>query len=156
MNRIDIAERTQSIALEWGAQEVEINVSRSVSTEMGQREGIVEKSKQARSMGISAQLLVDGRYSSHSASDVRPEAMRTFRKRLSPLQKVSSPDPDRRLAEIEEMASADVDIDVMDEHWYQRTPQDRRSELGPLGTSLLVRKHRCPFCAPSRYGRGIQ
>ena len=38
-----LAEQVQSISLELGASEVSVGISRSVSTELGQREGVIEK-----------------------------------------------------------------------------------------------------------------
>jgi len=145
MNLIDIAEQTQSIALDLGAQEVEVNVSRAVSTEMGQRKGRIEKSKQARSMGISVQLLVDGRFSSHSASDARPEAMRSFLAKAIAATRSLESDPNRGLADVESMGSASVEIDIMDQSWHDRSPGVRRRELAELEESCLTASSKAPL-----------
>ena len=59
---LKIASKATELATTLGADEVTTSISKSVSTEMSQREGVVEKSKQSHSMSISFSLLVDGRY----------------------------------------------------------------------------------------------
>ena len=72
------AARLCGLAQELGADEATVLLSQSVSTELGQREGRMEKCQQARSFSAGFRLLVDGRYSAHSSSDARPEALRGF------------------------------------------------------------------------------
>ena len=71
----EIAGRAEKIALSLGATESKMYVSQSVSTELSQREGKIEKSQQSNSKSLSCSLLVDGRYSTHSISDTRQEAL---------------------------------------------------------------------------------
>lgn len=127
------AERVNQQAISLGAEEVTVSISTSVSTEMSQRAGIVEKSQQSHSVSIGVSLLVNGRYSVHSASDPRPEAMRVFLERAIAATRYLEPDEHRGLPSLASMGVSDAEkLDVYDENWSHCTPTTRRAELSHL------------------------
>ena len=133
MNNLEgIAHDIQQLALELGAEEVAVSVSQSVSTELTQREGILEKSQQSNSLGVGLELLVDERFSSHSASDVRLDSLRPFLIRAIEATRFLEPDTNRRLPDINDMGIADADLDANDIRWASYTPEDRQSLLNEL------------------------
>ena len=134
-NLESIAHEIQQLALELGAEEVAVSVSQSVSTELTQREGILEKSQQSNSLGVGLELLVDERFSSHSASDVRLDSLRPFLTRAIEATRFLEPDPNRRLPELHEMGSADADLDANDVSWATYTPEARQDLLNQLEAS---------------------
>ena len=130
---LKIATQATELATSLGADEVTTSISKSVSTEMSQREGVVEKSKQSHSMSISVSLLVDGRYSIHSASDPRPEALRSFLEKAIAATRFLEPDDNRGLSKITDMGSYDAQLlDLYDKGWTNRTPTNRREDLAIL------------------------
>ena len=120
------------LALELGADQVSVSVSQSVSTELTQREHRLEKTKQSNSIGVGLELLVDDKYSSHSASDIRLESLRPFLSRAIEVTHFLEKDPHRRLPPLSELAAADVDLDVFDSSWADRTASDRKKQLEEL------------------------
>jgi PmbA protein len=113
-NLYEAAERAQKIAQELGSNEATIYVSQSVSTELSQREGKVEKSQQSNSKSLSCSLLVDGRYSTHSISDTRPEALRSFLARAIEATKCLEQDSNRGLLPLSQMGKSDKDLELFD------------------------------------------
>ena len=91
-----LAEQVQSISLELGASEVSVGISRSVSTELGQREGVIEKCQQSGSLSIGVELLVNDRFSSHSSCDTRPDQLRSFLQRAIDATRYLEEDPHPR------------------------------------------------------------
>ena len=126
------ARRIVSIAEELGAEETTARVSRGSWTELTRRDGKVEKAQESRSLSAGVSLMVEGRYSSHSTSDLRPDALRAFLERAVAATRYLEPDPNRRLPELEQMGNADVDLDPMDEGQARRTPDDRRAAVETL------------------------
>jgi len=110
----DIVEFVIKTATTHGANEVKASVSQGVSTEVTQRDGRIEKWQDSRSRSMSAALLVNDRWSVHSTSDLRPEAMRAFLGRAIQATEMLEADTDRRLPDIEEMGwvePKDLDLD---------------------------------------------
>ena len=105
---LEIARTVVAIAAELGAEEALAGVGRSVSTELTRRDGRIEKAEESRSLGLSASLMVDGRYSAHATSDLRPEALREFLTRAVQATRYLEPDADRRLPDRALMGDADI------------------------------------------------
>ena len=127
---LEKAAEANQIALSLGAAEVKIIVSKDVSTEMSQRNEVVEKSQQSNSMSLSFSLLVDGTFSTHSISDTRTQALKQFLPRAIEATRYLEQDPNRGLPPLEDMGRADATLDLFDS--TQRTPQERKSLLDSL------------------------
>ena len=125
----------QKLALDLGADEVAISISQSISTELTQREGVLEKTQQSNSLGVGIELLVDGKFSGHSASDVRLNSLKPFVQRAIEATRFLEEDPHRVLPSLEEMGSASVNLDVNDPIWETCSPEDRRNKLNRLEES---------------------
>ena len=63
----DIAQRVQQLALDLGVDEVSVSTSQSISTELTQRAGRIEKTQQSNSLSVGVELLVDDKFSSRFA-----------------------------------------------------------------------------------------
>jgi PmbA protein len=126
------ARRIVEISAELGAEETTARVSKGSWTELTRRDGKVEKAQESRSLSAGVSLMVDGRYSSHSTSDLRPESLRAFLERAVAATRFLEPDPDRRLPELEKMGDADVDLDPLDPGQAGRSPDDRRADVEAL------------------------
>ena len=126
----DLAEYAQNVAREFGAQESTMYVSQSVSTELSQREKKIEKTQQSNSKSLSCSLLVDGRYSTHSISDIRPQAIRDFLRRAVDATRYLEEDPNRGLLPREEMGFSLLDLELCDS--TQRNTDDQLRALNQL------------------------
>jgi len=125
----------QQLALDLGADEVAVSVSQSISTELTQREGLLEKTQQSNSLGVGIELLVDGKFSGHSASDVRLDSLKPFLQRAIEATRFLEPDPHRVLPNLEEMGSTSSDLEVNDPTWAGTTADMRRERLNILEAS---------------------
>ncbi len=75
---LTLAEQAIDIAQKAGANNAIARVQDNNSTTFVFRDGKVEETRQNTSRGLSVQLYVDGRYSSHQTSDLRPNMLAQF------------------------------------------------------------------------------
>jgi|APSaa5957512622_1039677.scaffolds.fasta_scaffold13788_2 PmbA protein len=83
------------MALAAGADDAVAHVGDSRETEFTYRDGKLEEVQQSTSSGLSLQLYVDGRYSTHGTTDLRPEQVRRFVEEAVALTRHLEPDPHR-------------------------------------------------------------
>ena len=69
------AEQAVEQARRAGANDAVARVRDENSTEYSYRDGNIEQVQQSASRGMSIQLYVDGRYSTHQTTDLRPESV---------------------------------------------------------------------------------
>ncbi|HEX6100239.1 MAG TPA: TldD/PmbA family protein [Thermoanaerobaculia bacterium] len=96
-NMLAIAQTCISLAKSAGAKEASARAYRVRDVSLDYRDGAVEKISEATTRGVALQLFVDGRYSTASTSDLRPEALKTFIGDSIALAKSIQPDPFRAL-----------------------------------------------------------
>lgn len=106
-------------AKEAGAQGAVASAFRSRDVGTTFRDGSVETVKDATSRGLSMRLYVDGRYSVHDTSDLRPGSIDAFVREAVALTRALEPDPDRVMVDpalhpqgpLPELQLADDEID---------------------------------------------
>lgn len=139
MNQQEVVDYAIEKARALGAGEVKARSSRVAHVELSQREGRVEKTSEARTQGLSLSVLVDDRFSSHSTSDLRPEALDAFLGRAIDATRTLEPDPERRMADRALMGSADLAaLDLYDDSFKGRSPETRRDWVSDLETAVLA------------------
>ncbi len=139
MNQQEVVDYAIARAKALGAGEVKARSSRVAHVELSQREGRIEKTSEARTQGLSLSVLVDDRFSSHSTSDLRPEALDAFLARAIDATRTLEPDPDRRMADRDRMGSADLAaLDLFDPAFESRRPDDRRTWVSELEQAVLA------------------
>ena len=94
---LEDAQKALSLARELGADNASASVSNGRSTQYRHRDGELEEVRESTSRSLSVELYVDGRYSSHATSDLRPEALRGFLTDAVALTRALEPDPNRLL-----------------------------------------------------------
>jgi len=80
-----------------GAQDAWAALSRDRSVSYTYRDGKVEKVEESTSRGLGISLYVDGRYSTHSTTDLRPDRLQAFIKEAVALTRALQPDPHRKI-----------------------------------------------------------
>lgn len=131
------AERAVALAVAAGASEVKAWGSWATHVELSQREGQVEKSTEATTQGLSLSVLVDDRFSSHSTSDLRPEALKSFIERAVEATRYLEPDPERRMLERESMGAADRGpLELEDLGFDGVDPALRRTRVAELEAAI--------------------
>jgi PmbA protein len=128
---MEAAREAVRAARKLGASEVAVSVSRSRQVEVSWRDGRVETVSEATTRGMGVDLYVDGRFSSVSTSDLRPEALQRLLAEGVALTRTLAPDAFRRLPEPElyqgaaslDLELADPDYDALDATARRRAAQ---------------------------------
>ncbi len=129
MSLLDLARRTVEDARKLGAGEVSVAVSSGSELSLVRRAGKLEQATQAKSRGLSLSLLVDDRFSVHSTSDLRPDAVQAFLAKAVAATRVLEPEPERRQADISlcGRGATDEELDGLDLTHATLTVEDRRA-----------------------------
>lgn len=92
-----IAQSCIAMAKSAGAKDASARAYRVRDVSLDYRDGKVEKISEATTRGLALQLYVDGRYSTASTSDLRPDALKTFIGDTVAMAKTIQGDPFRAL-----------------------------------------------------------
>lgn len=91
------AEHAVELATNAGAEGVWATADTNRSVSFDNRQGTLEKVKEATSRSLSLRLFVDGRYTSVQTNDLRPEPLQSFVSEAVALTRALQPDPLRTL-----------------------------------------------------------
>ncbi|HVK68589.1 MAG TPA: TldD/PmbA family protein [Polyangium sp.] len=94
---LQIARNAVSLAKQKGAAEVAAVARMKRDVDVTWRDGKLEKITEATSRGLEVRLYVDGRYSTCSTSDLRPEGLTSFLDNAIGLTRTLAKDPHRSL-----------------------------------------------------------
>jgi len=94
---LDVAQDAVSLARRHGAREAAAAAYRVRTVEVQWRDGQLEKLSEATTRGLGLELYVEGRYSSVSTSDLRPDAVARFVEDAVALTRTLAADPHRAL-----------------------------------------------------------
>jgi PmbA protein len=122
-----IAKSCIETAKKKGAGEAAARAYRSRRIQLEWRDGKPEKVQEATTRGVSLQLFVDGRYSTISSSDLRPEALETFIGDSITLARTLAVDPHRGLPDPKLYeGQAKIDLQLNDPKYAAVSPDQRR------------------------------
>ncbi|HQR29049.1 MAG TPA: TldD/PmbA family protein [Anaeromyxobacteraceae bacterium] len=123
----DTARAAAETARKAGAQQAAVSAARVRNVQVDWRDGKMERVKEATTRGLSVELYVDGRYSTVSTSDLRPDAVRAFVETAVAMARKLEKDPFRSLPDPRLYAGqARVDLDLLDPGQGALTPAARR------------------------------
>ncbi len=98
-----------------GADEAVASVSQSRDVEFEYRDGALEKVKDTTSQGLSIQVYADGRYSSHSTTDLNADRLKGFVAEAVAITRALEPDEFRKITSPELFANQPTDdLDLVD------------------------------------------
>lgn len=122
-----VAQQCISIAKNAGANDASARAYRVRDVSLDWRDGKIEKISESTTRGVNLALYVDGRYSTVSTSDLRPDALKTFIGDTIALAKTISPDPFRALPDPAlYKGQASVDLQTEDPKYATVTADDGR------------------------------
>jgi PmbA protein len=122
-----VAERAVDTARKKGAAQVGVRAYKVRDVTVQWRDGKLEQINEATTRGVAIQLYVDGRYSSVSSSDLRPEALDTLIVDQVQMTRSLEADPFRSLADPALYAGqASVDLRLEDPAYTTVSPEQRR------------------------------
>ncbi len=127
---LDKAAAAVETARAKGAQGARASVSRSRSSKVEWRDGKLDRLRESTSMSLGVTLYVDGRYSAHRTSDLRPEALDAFLAETVSATRVLAKDPHRKLPEPARYQSrSTADLELYDEQAAGKTSARQRRSL---------------------------
>ena len=129
MKLMDLAEATLDRAKRGGAAQVAVSAARNRGVEVAFRDGKLEKLSESTSASLGVALFVEGRYSSHSTSDLRPEALATFVERAISLTRLLGEDKYRGLADPKLYAGRPKDDLQLYDPSFAKLTTERRKEM---------------------------
>ena len=125
----DIAGKAALTARKFGAGDARIKVSHQRYIYLQRCERMLEQIEESTTMSLSAALFVDGRYSGHSTSDLRPDALELFLENAVAMTRCLAPDPHRSLPPPGLYEGyRKRDLEVLDRS-YDRTDTEWRKEI---------------------------
>jgi PmbA protein len=128
------------MARDAGAEHAWASAHSSRSIQCHVRDGVLERMQHSQSRQLAVDLYVDGRYFSHSTSDLRDEHLREFMIEAVALTKALQPDPFRALPEPELFRGrASVELDRVDPG-LERLDTDARVALGQAMNARIAGK----------------
>ena len=120
------AQLALQLALDAGANDAVAGLSDGYSTSFTYRNGKLEEVKQSASRSLGVALYVDGRYSNHSTTDLRPAELKRFIQDAVELTKHLERDPFRVLPDAKLYADrAKLDLDQVDKNAATELNRDR-------------------------------
>lgn len=111
---LEIAQAAVEAAKKAGAQDAWASTDRSREVEFELRNGKLEKVQDSTSRSLALRLYVDGRYSAHSTTDMRPDQVRAFVENGVAITRALQPDPHRKLAPRELFPTTLPGLDLQD------------------------------------------
>jgi PmbA protein len=122
-----IAQSCIDIAKKAGAKEASARAYRVRDVSLDYRDSRVEKIQESTTRGVNLQLFVDGRYSTVSTSDLRPDALKTFITNSIAVAKAIAPDPFRALPDAAlYKGQANVDLQLEDPKYAEVSADEAR------------------------------
>lgn len=133
-----VVRKTQAL----GASEVSVGVSEATHTDITRRDGKVEQASESQTRRLGLSLLVDDKWSTHSTSDLRPDALDAFLARAVEATRFLEPDPDRALppAALCGRGASEAQLDPFDPAWRTHTPADRAILAQDLEDAVLAHR----------------
>ena len=109
------AQQAIESALAAGADEAFAGASRKRTVETSVRDGELERVQENTSRKLGLQVYAEGRYSTHSTTDLRPAQLQAFVEDAVALTRALEPDPHRSLPEpVLYEGRAEVDLELVD------------------------------------------
>lgn len=133
---VELAARALELARRAGASDAIAGVSDGVATEFARRDGALEKVQESGSRSLGLQLWVDGRWSSHATSDLRPAELARFVADAVALTRALEPDPFRVIPDPALYAGrAEVDLELFDPSIEKLSRERCLDWLGAMDTA---------------------
>ena len=122
-----------ALATSAGADGAWTTATRTREVEFTGRDGALEKVQENTSRSLSIELYVDGRYSTHSTTSLRPERLQSFVAEAVALTRALQPDPHRSLPDPALFAGrSEADLQLLDPAVDAMTTEQRQAWLDAI------------------------
>ncbi len=148
---LDKAIQAKDLALSLGAQEAKVVISHARGVDLSYRDQKIEKFEDHTEQSLGISLLVDGRFSGHSTSDLRPSALKSFIENAIEMTKYLEVDPYRTLPDPSYYLNrADIDLDTIDPSYRDLSAEKRQEKLLELTEFSRQSSSHLPVISVSR------
>ncbi len=132
-NLMEMARNTALIARKAGAKDARVFLSRSRNVTLEWRDGKLDRIRESTSQGMSISLYVEGRYSSNSTSDLRPEAIDEYVKTAVATTRYLAVDEHRKLPDPSRYEGRTTeDLERSDPAVFDVRPKERMAQARQL------------------------
>ncbi len=132
-NLMELARNTALIAQKTGAGDARVFLSRSRNVTLEWRDGKLDRIRESTSQGLSINLYVEGRYSSNSTSDLRPEAIDDYVKTAVATPRYLAVDEHRKLPDPSRYEGRTTeDLERSDPAVFDVKPKERMAQAKQL------------------------
>ena len=120
------AAQAVEITQKAGADEAWATASQSRDVEFEYRDGALEKVQDTTSRNLAIKVYADGRYSTHTTTDLNPDRLQSFIDEAVAITRALEPDSSRRITPAELFANRPTgDLDIVDAQ-VQNIDRDQR------------------------------
>ncbi len=135
---LDLAGRILNLAGKAGAEAGKVNLTADRSIEVSYRDRQPETIKEASTRQVNIDFYVQGRFSSQSTSDLRPEALEKFISQAAAATRLLSEDPARSLpAPDYYRGRAAIDLEMLDPSYRDYSPENRHQAVRAIEEGCL-------------------
>lgn len=132
-NLMELAKRAAKVATQAGANDARVFLNRSREISVEWRDGKLDRIQESTSQGLYMDLFVDGRYSSNSTSDIRPDAVDEYVKSSVATTRYLAVDEHRKLPDPSRYAGATTkDLERSDPSIGSVSPEQRLARAREL------------------------
>ncbi len=136
---LDLCAWALEAAKKAGAADAKASLNKARFVEISYRERKPETVKEAATRSLGLEVFVNGRYSSQSTSDLRPEALTRFVDSAVAMTKLLADDPFRSLPDPKYyQGRATVDLGVADPDYERVTPEARKTATQAIEDACLA------------------
>ncbi len=96
-NLLEMAGQVAATARAKGADAVRVSLARYRNSRVEWRDAELDRIRESTTMSVTVSLFVNGRYSVHTTSDLRPDALTSFLENGIAMTRLLAPDPHRKL-----------------------------------------------------------
>jgi PmbA protein len=122
----NLAEYIVDLAKKCGADEVAVNLNEENSFNLQYRDGEIEQLHESQQCGISVQIYMQNKFSSHSTNDLRKESLKKFIENAVSSTKYLTADKYRTLPDPKFYPSnLDIDLMLIDNNYEKIKPEDK-------------------------------
>jgi PmbA protein len=125
-----LAEYVIDLAKKSGAHQIALNLAEERGVSLQYRDGEIEQLQESQQSGLSVQIYLDHKYSSHSTNDLRPESIQKFVENAVNATRFLTPDKFRILPDPEYYpGNTDIDLKLTDPAYETISTEDRLNRV---------------------------
>ena len=145
--RLELAHWVAGLSKRSGADEAAVNIVFRRSVEVTYQDRKLDTLSETTQNGLTLDVYLGGRYSSHSTNDLRRDGLNRFVDDAVAMTRYLAPDPDRSITDTKYYEGlAQLDLKTYDEQYENVTPEERIRFARELEESALAASKKVVTC----------